>query len=232
MMNIYLLSILSIQLYIYGHIIEPNDIVQQQRVCSELDLAKYIEFPYDQKCVQIGLNLKHQSGCLSKLLASDNIPVRIRSHTSIRSRDISTEQQDQCQTFIIFAETIDIVKQIFKTDQSNGKQFFPFTKIYFYFLENHPSYTTDVGSMILANKFLMENALFGYVLHIASDGSGLRVLVKDLLTNEMKKSVASNTPKDLLHPIVDTNLMKEKFRISLFNCKPFTIYPENQDDET
>lgn len=221
MANKYFLSFLFIQL----HLFEIIGIMQMESTRKELDLTKLIEFPYEQKCLQIVLKANLQPRL--SLVGLDNVSVHIRSHISLKFRNISTEEEGQCQTFLIFAESIEIVKQIFIPDQSNGKQFFPFTKIYFHF-DNRLNYTTNPETMSLAREFLIENALFGYVF----DDEESVLIIRDLLTNDVKTSIASYTPQDLLHPTVDTNFVKDNFRVSLFNCVPYTIYPEHADEQT
>lgn len=84
----------------------------------------------------------------------------------------------------------------------------------------------------MLRKFLIRNALFGYQLEVTKEKVGFDVVIRDLLTNDLKRSISSHTPSDLLHPFVDTRLAKDIFRISLFNCEPFTVYQENVTDDT
>lgn len=221
----YFLTILFSQF----HLFETFTLLSEKKILStQLDLTKFIEYPYKQECLQIVLDPKQQQQRLF-LGTSDNISVHIRSKKSLKVRDISTEHEGQCETFLIFTETIDMVNEIFQFNQSIAKQFFPFTKIYFHL--NRRS-TTNLQSMSTVRKFLIQNALFGYVFEYEEDNES-RMVIRDLLTNDVKKSIRSYIPHKLLHPTVNTNLVKDNFRISLFNCTPYTIYSQyGNDDET
>lgn len=223
----YLLLTVFIQLHLFQvkTLILPKNFLSRQ-----FDLTKFIEFPCKQECLQVALNAKQQPQ-LSLVASANNVPIYIWSHTFLQHRDISTEREGQCETFLIFAESIEIVKSIFIPDQSSRKQFFPFSKIYFH-LDNRHNYSTDLESMSLAREFLIENALFGYVFEYDDKDIELRVIIRDLLTNEVKTTTASYTPNYLVHPMVDTNLVKDNFRISLFNCTPYTIYTQDTQDDT
>lgn len=222
-----LLSFLFLLYGIYANIL----ILQKQFICGEVDLTELIDYPFDYKCLQVALNGNHQPPCISKLLQPRSIPLQIISLLSLRHRNIRSVTQSTCQTFLIFARNINVVKEIFNSDQRNKKQFFPFTKIYIYFFESDYE-TGNLDFITLTKNFLTVNALFGYLFELKNDTTKPKVVIRDLLTNDTKRPISSYTPSDLLHPLVDLRLMKDNFTISLFNCKPFTSYPESADDNT
>lgn len=153
---------------------------------------------------------------------------QVTSFKYLKHRDIGTKTGEKCQTFLIFAEGLGDLKEVIEFHRShNKKQFFPYTRIYFYVSEHHP--TVD-DYMTKLKIFLTENALFGYIFEYTKEDIGSEVVIKDLLTNDVKQSVSLYTPSDLFHPMVDTHLAKDNFRISLFNCRPLTFYPERASD--
>lgn len=231
MTKAHLLSIFLVLSRLHGCVNADISSLQKQFMCDDVDLTKLIEFPYDRKCLQVALNGLHHVPCILQLLGAQPIPLQIRSLTSLIHRDISSENQETCQTFLIFADSINVVTEIFNFDQRNKKQFFPFTKIYFYISENRDE-TNNLDSMTqtLLKNVLMTNALFGYIFELTEERIGPKVLIKDILTNDIRRSIPTYTPSDLLHPIVDLSLLKESFTISLFNCDPFTFYSEEADD--
>lgn len=222
----YLLTIL----FIHFHLFEVHPLLLQKEITSkQLDLTKFIEFPYQQECLQIVLDPKQQQH--QPFLAScDHISVYVRSQISLKFRDIRMEQKGQCETFLIFTESIEMVNEMFNSNQNIAKQFFPFTNIYFDLVNRH-NYTTNPKSMSTVRKFLIANALFGYVFEYNEDDNKTEMVIRDLLTNDVKKAIGSYIPNELLHPTVDTNLVIDNFRISLFNCTPYTIYPQHEIED-
>lgn len=223
----YSLTIALVQLCLF----EVYPLLLQQSVSAKkFHLTKFIEYPNGhQECLQIVLEAKQQPRL--SLIASDT-SVHIRSHKSLQFRDISAEQEGQCETFLIFAKSIEMVLEIFQFNQSSfAKQFFPFTNIYLH-LENRQNYTANVEAMLSVRQFLIDNALFGYVFEYNDNDNESNVVVRDLLRNDVKRRRSSHFPNELSHPMVDTNSVKRDFRISLFNCTPYTIYPQqdNEDD--
>lgn len=219
----YLLTVLFVQLHHLFEVYPLQLLLHEKVLAKKFDLTKFIE----QKCLQIVLDAKQQFD-LSLQIAPDTA-VHVRSHMSLKFRDISTEQKGLCENFLIFAKSIEMVNQILRFNQSFVKQFFPFTNLYFH-LENRQNYTTNVEAIFSVRQFLINNALFGYVFEYNDNGN---VVVKDLLWNYTKLKRATHIPNELKHPMVDTNLVKNDFHISLFNCTPYTIYPqlENEDDK-
>lgn len=222
----YLLTVLFVQLHHLFEVYPLQLLLHKKVLAKKFDLTKYIE----QECLQIVLDEKQQSD-LSLQIAPDTT-VHIRSHMSLKFRDISTEQEGHCENFLIFAKSIEMVNQILRFNQSFVKQFFPFTNIYFH-LENRQNYTINVAAIFSVRQFLINNALFGYVFEYNDNDNESNVVLKDLLWNDAKLKRASHIPYELKHPMVDTNLVKNDFHISLFNCTPYTIYPqqENEDDK-
>lgn len=194
-------------------------------IFQNVDLLQFIEFPYDHKCLQVVLNGNNE---VNRVIFGQNfILVKIMPSMTFKHRNISAEAQDYCQTFLIFAESMSEAKEIFQLAPDSKKQFFPFSKIYFYFMSENFNDSKTTKSMVEVKNFLTRNALFGYIF----EKIGFRrVLIRDLLTNDLKKPKSSYTPSDLFHPMVDTSLAKDNFRISLSDCKPFTIYSENASD--
>lgn len=223
MISFKLLSILSL-LFLRNAILDGNiGTPSEKEVLCEADLTKFIEFPYNLKCLQIVLNKNHQLPCVPKLHELHSTSLQIRSFKYLKHRDINTEIGQKCQTFLIFAESWKDLKEIFVFNQShNEQQFFPYTKIYLYVYER----SNNDHIMSELKTFLAANTLFGYVFeHTKAD-----VVIRDVLTNDIKQSVSSYNPSDLFHPMVDTRLAKDDFRISVFNCKPLTTYPDRAND--
>ncbi|KAJ6642098.1 hypothetical protein Bhyg_07044 [Pseudolycoriella hygida] len=191
-----------------------------------VDLSKGIEYPFAQECLQVVSDSNNEVGQM--MVAFRLASFYVRSERSLELRDIMTERKGQCETFLIFVERMNKVNKMLTSIQTSAKQFFPFTKIYFHFEHQHNS-TTDREIMFLLRKFLLNNALFGYVLEYKDNGNELQILTTDLLTNDIRSPVASSLPKELLHPLLDTHSIKKRFRISLFNCPPYTIYLEDDD---
>lgn len=233
MLKALLLAILSVTFLCFCGKSEGNIQIFKEENCENLiDLAKLIEFPFDPKCLQIVLNKKHQVTCMSKIIGSDYVSLHIRSFVYVKHRDISSEVQENCETFLLFAKNINDAKQIFRTDEEDKKQFYPFTKIYFFFSDTlYDSDMTNMASKTLVKNFLIKNALFGYTFENAKE-IGSKVVIRNLLIDDIRPPTLSYLPSDLFHPIVDTRFAKENFRISLFNCKPFTFYQEDASDNT
>lgn len=221
MANKCFLSILLIQL----HLLEINSyLVPMPLLSKNLDLIEHIEYTDGHQCLQIALNTMHQIRHV--LVVPSNLPVRIWSHAALKLRDISTDQEAQCETFLIFVEDDENVERILRSERSSVKQFFPYTKIYIHF-EIQSNNTARSISESVIRKFLIENALFGYVLQCDDKHNESTIVVNDLLANDASKNMPlSYVPKQLLHPAVDINLHRDNFRISLFDCAPYTIYPE------
>lgn len=234
-MKALLLLIWCGQFFYLGKIEANIQLLQNQNLCDDvIDLTKLIEFPYKNKCLQVVLN-DSLVPCLPKIIGSNYVSLQIRSFMMLKDRDISAEAQENCQTFLIIVESINDIKQTFRSDRNGKKRFFPFTKIYFSITGNnyHDSDMTNADSMAVVKTFLTSNALFGYIFEFTKDKMGFyQIVIKDLLTNDLKQPISSYMPSDLLHPIVDTRLAKDNFRISLFNCIPFTFYREDVSDST
>lgn len=221
------LSVLWILLSLHKNVMT----LQTEALCDEIDITKFIEFQYDHKCLQVIVQDNSQSTCAIKLFGLNGISLKIRSFATVKNRDISSEVQDYCQTFLIFADGINDAVNIIQSDQVDRKRFFPFTKIYFHFSDT--LHDTDMSSKKTLLKILLtRNALFGYIFEFTNERIGSPIVIRDILTDDLKRSTVSYTPSDLFHPIVDTRLEKDDFRISLFNCKPFIFYPEDASDET
>lgn len=201
-------------------------IVEMEVLCN-VDLMNAIEFSYEPKCLQVAINDNIKLSCISNLHASNIVSIQIRSFIDLKHRDINSERLEKCETFLIFVDSLDELKEIFELDWGHSQlQFFPFTKIYFYNYEcgqwyDDAAYVDDY--MTKLKSHLISNALFGYVSEHTND----KIVVRDLLTNEVKRSISSYKPSDLLHPIVNTHSTNDNFTISLFDCKPFTFYPKD-----
>ncbi len=227
----YLLAILAI-LFVHRLVfqLEAYPLLLQKKVVAEkFDWTRFIEYRYEQECLQIVIDTEQQP---ELSLTATNTPVYVRSHSSLKSRDISTEAEGQCETFLIFAESIEMVNKIFQFNRTFVKRFFPFTNIYLY-LENRHSYTTNAEALFSIRQFLINNAVFGYMFEYNyNENESKVVVIRDLLRNDVKRERVTHIPKELSHPMVDTKIVKDDFRISLFNCTPYTIYPqlENRDD--
>lgn len=205
------------------HLFKAYPLLLQSIVSAErFDWTQLIEYPYEQECLQIVFDGK-QRPQLPPM--ASNTPTYMRSHISLKSRDISDEREGQCETFLVFAESIEMVNHIFQF--SLVRQFFPFTNIYLQ-LENRLNYTAEVTFSI--RQFLMNNSVFGYLFEHNDNESNVMV-IRDLLRNDMKRKRTSRIRNELSHPMVDTNLVKDDFRISLFNCTPYTIYPQQETED-
>lgn len=205
--------------------------LQDEIHCENFNLIDSIAFPRNQiKCLQVVLNKDNNdvATCMLKIFGLNFILLKMSSFLTLKNRDISSETQENCQTFLIFARTITDVKEIFRPDQGEKKQFFPFSKIYLYIFEKLYDREIDIDTTTQLRHILFKNALFGFILKVKKD----MIFVEDILTIDSKQSISSYTPSDLLHPIVDISLVKENFRISLYNCRPFTFYRENASYNT
>lgn len=232
-------SVLSILFYLYENVksFHLQAEIRNEVLCDDVDLIKFIDFPHNHKCLQVVVNGNSEVNCMLKLIGQNFILVKIRSFMALKYRDISAETQENCQMFFIIAESIIDATEIFELDPESDKhQFLPFSKIYFHILNErfNGSKTTNIDSMAVMREFFTRNALFGYMFEVTKSKieSKHQVSIRDLLTNELKRPTSSYTPSDLLHPMVDTRLAKDNFRISLFNCKPFAIYTEDASDKT
>lgn len=220
-----LLSFLSVP-YLLSVIVDARTGILEVQVSCEVDLSKFIEFSDNQKCLQIALNEKLESSCVSVIHRTQSLTLQMRSHKYLQFRDIDFVIGKNCQTFLIFAKSLEDLREIFNFDQSNNKlQFFPYTKIYFY-ISDH---LISPDSLTKLRTFLTENTLFGYVFEQTMNEEN-KVIVRDLLTNSTRQPIFSYTPSDLFHPMVDTRFAKYNFTISLFSCAPFTSYPEGSND--
>lgn len=208
---------------------EDRAFLQKQVPLGDLNLAKFIELTQGNGCLQVAFNENNQVNGMFKLHEVNSILLKIISYGTLKRRDIRFEVLHDCENYLIFANTSDDLKNVFDLDRDNGKQFFPFTKIYLYISENLKG-ATNFDSQSQLQNFLFRNALFGYIFELKKNRNGLQI--RDLLTNDLKRSISSYTPSDLFHPMVDTRIVKDDFRISLFNCKPFTFYPEDASDDT
>lgn len=216
----YFLSILILR---FVHPFEAHPLLLSQTVgMHNFDWMKLIEYPHGQKCLQIVLD--GRKDVLKVFMTEMTTPVYVRSEATMKFRNISNDNIGQCETFVIFAKNFEMVNQIFRPNRA--KQFFPFTTIYFHLDDRH-SVETNANDLSSVRKFLIENAIFGFTFewNFQSDNKS-NVVVRDLLTNSVKRKRRSHFPYELSHPIVDTNLAKDNFRISLFNCPPYTIYPQ------
>lgn len=221
------LLLLSV-LFLCNGITDAELSIAEMEVLCNVDLMKSIEFSYEPKCLQIAINENIKLSCISNLHAANTVSVQIRSFMDLKHRDINSERLEKCETFLIFINSLDDLKEIFELDW-NQQQFFPFTKIYFYNYEHHRWYDDAAYAddyMTKLKNHLITNALFGYLSEHTND----KIVVRDLLTNEVKRSISSYKPSDLLHPIVNTHLANDNFTVSLFDCKPFTFYPQNASD--
>ncbi|KAG4065154.1 hypothetical protein HA402_007551 [Bradysia odoriphaga] len=220
------LATLSFVLSLYQNVASAQNGMQ----CDKIDLIQFIEFPSEHKsCLQVAFEKDHEVSCVLKSLGLNSVFFKITSIQTLRNRNISSETGEKCETFLIFADSLADVKETFEHDHTEAKQFFPFSKLYLYIFDQfNGSSTGDIATATRLKLFLIENALFGYIFEYSNQ----KVLIRDLLTNDLKKSIVSYTPSDLFQPTVDTRLPKDDFRISLFNCAPYSFYSENASYNT
>lgn len=224
-----LLHFLSFTFLLNGIVNAKIENLKINTLC-EIDLIKFVEFSHHRECLQITPSANTQPSCISEFHTLYSLSLQIRSYEYLEHRNIiSYEYEGKCETFLIFIERMEDITEMIELDQRSSRyQFFPFSKLNFYVVNEHfnDSATNNMDVVAVVKNWLNRNALFGYLTQHRKG----KMVIRDLLTNDVKRSISSYLPSDLLHPIVDTRLAKDNFRISLFNCKPFTIYPENASD--
>lgn len=95
--------------------------LQNEIICEDVDLTKYIEFPYDHKCLQIVLReSNNEVNCLLKLF-ENSTALKITSFKAVKYRNISAEAQKNCQIFLVFAESFNETNDIFKFNEDHPK---------------------------------------------------------------------------------------------------------------
>lgn len=200
-----------------------TEAILETEVLCDVDLTKFIDFSYDPNCLQIVVKNVVESSCIRHLQRSNTVSVKILTFGGLKQRDISSELQEKCEIFLIIARNVDDLKEVFDLDRGDDKQqFFPFTKIYIYRIDNGSTFADDY--MTELKNYLHENALFGSVFEPIKE----KMFVRDLLR---RRSILSYKPINLFHPFVDTSLTKYNFTVSLFSCRPFIFYPENASDD-
>ncbi|KAJ6643303.1 hypothetical protein Bhyg_08262, partial [Pseudolycoriella hygida] len=204
--------------------------------CSSI--LSSMNFFYNHRCVQVivGHDLDSTECIKETMTTSNNVTFFVRSLSWLLNRNIFVDESVPnvakkkstrfCGHFLIILKNVFSLQPFLSCVQNNATflTFFPFSKLYFMFVEKKYRLVEPQTWKEISN-FFYTNYQFGFAYEF--DATTKDVKLRDFLT--LNRTHGHKIKSNLFHPFVNRRDNRKEFRLSFYNCSPFIIYVDEDN---